>query len=722
MRNRLSSLIPFNALSTYFLIEATTIGVFFIQALRFLIGSLYARVGSAAQYDALDPALIDPNALGLVETSTISNEISLLVYLLALPLIALIIGRFNGLLFLGAIMTAVGRYLMIADTSLTPTVAASLTVAGGLLYITLLIRHRLRTVPLMFIMALSIDQIIRAFGNTLDPTWNADYIVELSSNININYSDIQTILSLGVVILSLYTVIAQYRLNQRQSESDTVNPDRGLMPFWGGLGLGGLLFIELSLLTLPNAIIGRAGYTSYASYPYVTPILIVVTALPMIPFIRLQARRFIALFDVGVRGWAWMLIIALLIVLGTGVEGIVGLVTLVIAQFLVSMSWWWLARPQATKERNFTGLWIVIAVAIFGILTAFDIFTYEYAFVRDFAEDLDFLNPIIPPLLRGFRGMGLAVILFSVFLALLPMIQTRKRIAWTGGKGIEMFHAVIIILIMATIGTYASRPITIQGVNNPETIRVATYNIHAGYNEFFNYDLDEIANTIERSGADVVLLQEIETGRMTSYGVDQVLWLARHLGMDARFYAVNEGLQGLAVLSRVEIVFDDGTPLDSLSTETGLQRVQIRPDQNVVTLYNTWLSPLLQRTSNSAEDVIEFENDQLNQLQEVLDTIVSQIPPEDLRSSRTILGGTFNNVPDSDLITDLRELGGAGTPVFADPFAGINLQLSATYVRTDQTARLDYLWTTSGLRVEEAGTANSPASDHRLAVIVVRLQ
>ena len=55
-------------------------------------------------------------------------------------------------------------------------------------------------------------------------------------------------------------------------------------------------------------------------------------------------------------------------------------------------------------------------------------------------------------------------------------------------------------------------------------------------------DLEAVARTIQESGANVVLMQEVEAGRMTSFGVDQSLWLARRLGMDRRFYATNEGL------------------------------------------------------------------------------------------------------------------------------------------------------------------------------------
>src|SRR5690606_21839356 len=127
--------------------------------------------------------------------------------------------------------------------------------------------------------------------------------------------------------------------------------------------------------------------------------------LPLIPFMRERARVFLGLFDGNVRGWLWMLVIALLIVAGTRFQGIGAGIALVVAQFGVSLMWWWLVRPRSDQDRSFTGLWLILAVAVFALLVVMDNFTYEYAFVRDFTGSLSFLNNSVPPLLRGFRGM-----------------------------------------------------------------------------------------------------------------------------------------------------------------------------------------------------------------------------------------------------------------------------------------------------------------------------
>lgn len=671
-------------------LEAALVGVFFVQALRLLIGLLYSRVASAGLVSTLDPASIEPGIAGVVTSATVSSEISFLVYMLALPLLAVILGRVKWLIVVAAIIAAVGRALMVADTSVSQAVAASLTVGGALLYIAMIVRHRAQVLPYLFIIGFGVDQVLRAMGNTMDVSWGRPYYAY------------QVILSIAVVGLSLITT---YR-SQSNREAD-VSPDYGLLPFWGGVGLGGLLFLELALLALPNAIAGRADW----DYTILVPLTLATTLLPLVPWVRVTARNFVSTFDGDVRGWLWMLLVALLVVFGTRFQGTIAAIVLVVAQFAVSMMWWWLVRPQAEQERkrNFSGLWLIVSSLILLLLIAGDSFTYEYAYVRDLAPQFSSLNQVVPPLLRGFRGLGLGVLLLAVFLAALPMTQTRKRVPWPSGTFAQTMLGIVVIAAAAYGAGFAARPPLIAGVRNVETIRIGTYNIHAGFNEFFNYSLEDIARTIESSGANVVLVQEIEAGRLSSFGVDQSLWLARRLGMDTRFYPTNEGLQGLAVLSNIEIVYDDGRLLSSTGQQTGVQRVQVKPDAGVITVYNTWLGLLLQ----SAEGIADQEQDQERQLNEIFSIIAGDHPGGNL--GRIVIGGTFNNTPTSPLIQEMRDIG------FLDPFAGLPIELSGTLWRTGLRARLDYLWIRPPLLATSAIAIDTHASDHRMAVIEVQI-
>lgn len=673
-----------------FVVEATLIGLFFIQALRYLIGALYGRVASASIYPAIDQSLLDPeNPIpGLLSPQVVSNEITLLAYLLALPLLSVVIGRAQALGLVAVVVAAVGRALMsLPDAPVSAPVGAALVIGGGLLYIAQLIRHRATLTPYLFVIGFLIDQLLRASGNTLDPSLFAGW-----------YVNVQIALSVGVMALALVNLLRP--MTNAGAEA------RGLLTVWGGVGMGALLFIEMALLAVPNAVAGRSGF----DYTALTPLLILATALPLIPWLRNGVRGFIALFDGSLRGWAWMLLVALMVVLGLRFDGVIAGAALVIGQFCVSLMWWWLARPQAEKERNFSGLWVIIGMGVFGLLTIADLFTYEYAYVREFADPLTFLNPIVPPLLRGFRGLGLVIFLLAVFFSALPMIQAQRRLPWKGGSTwltVTMSFATVLVTLY---GAYIVRPPLIQGVRDVEQIRIATYNIHAGFNEFFHYDMEAIARTIQQSGANVVLLQEVEAGRLTSFGVDQPLWLARRLGMDRRFFPTNEGLQGLAVLSNIRITEHEGFLLTSAGNQTGVQRVVLDPDEGEISIYNTWLGLLVEGAGGRT--ISQQEQDQQRQLNELL-AIVSAYASQTGTPGRLVIGGTFNNIPDSDLIQQMRATG------LNDPFEAQPPAQSHTLRQTGRQARLDYLWT--NMLALGAIVVDSRASDHALAVIGVQI-
>lgn len=668
-------------------LEAVLIGVFLVQAARLLIGLVYSRVASASLVSVLDPQAIDLAQPGIVDPAVVQSELTILGLALLLPLLALFLGRGRWLFIVAVVIASAGRLWMLSGP-VSPLTAAALTVGGGLLYTALVIRQRAHILPIMFITAFGVDQILRAAGDTLDPSWSPSYYAP------------QLVLSLVTVALSVYNALRAVR-------SNGVAESRGLLPLWSGVGLGALLFLQLALLALPNAVAGRAS----VDYTTFVPLVLAATLLPLIPWVRAQARGFITAFDGSVRGWLWMLLAVLLLVVGLRVRGIIGGGALVAAQLVVSLLWWWLVRPQAEKERNATGLWLVIAALVLALLVAGDVYTFEYAFARGIATGITALDSVVSPLLRGFRGMGLALILLAALLATLPMIQTRRRVPWAERRA-AFWQSLLIAAVAvgaSVLAAYLARPPLVTALRDTDTVRVGTYNIHAGYSEFFDFDLDAIAGTIQASGANVVLLQEVEAGRLTSFGVDQALWLARRLQMDRRFFATNEGLHGLAVLSQIPIVYDDGRALVSTGLQTGVQRVQVQPDAGVVTFYNTWLGLLVE----TPEGLADQEQDQQRQLDQMLGIIAADHPDGNL--GRMVVGGTFNNTPSSPLADKLRAAG------FVDPFAGLPLELSATLWRTGIRARVDFLWVRPPLLATSAGVMDTYPSDHRMAVVELQL-
>jgi endonuclease/exonuclease/phosphatase family metal-dependent hydrolase len=683
--------------SLFAFVEVALMGLFFVQSARLLIGLLYSRTSNIAL-----AAGLPINTPGALDPQVVSNEISFLGVMLALPLLMLLFGRFRFVTFITVLLTAASKILVLyPDSPITSTIATQLSIAGALMFLVALITQRARLFPYFFILGFGLDQVIRAYGNTFDPSMQSTYL------------NIQLALSLAVIIC---TIIANFSRASQVNDEGGFDTNKGILTFWSAIGLGALVFIQLALFALPNAITARTD----ADYTLFVPLVLVATVLPALPFVRQRARAILAPFESNTRGWVWLIFIVLLVIIGMRVprivisnsEFMVGGFILTIAQLLISLLWWWFVRPRSDRERNFSGLWISLMVLIIGAFVALDLLTFEYAFIREFAPPFEVLNRFLLPLLRGFRGMGLAVILFAIFLAILPMIQSSRRVPWVGGDWRESLLALLVIIGMAGVASYFSRPIAVLPTLNVPEIRIGTYNLHAGYSEFYEFTLEGMAQAIGESGVQVVLLQDVEAGRLTSFGIDQTLWLARTLGMDRRYFATNEGMQGLAVLSRVPIVFDDGVLIPSLDRQAGLQRVQIQPDQDVIKLYNTSLGLLI-----AGESITNQEQNQQRQLDSILQVIATHVANDyNGQLGRTILGGTFNNTPNSALMQTLTSTG------FIDPFAGAPRERSDTFFRVNTSARIDYIWVwreslfTTGYGV----LTGNDASEHRLAFVGVQ--
>lgn len=675
--------------ASFTMVETGLLALFFVQALRYSIGGIYSTVSAAV--------------VQFTQTSALTDDLNTLLPMLgaslALPLLTLLIGGIRWSFALFALLIALFRLLMVAPDTSTPLLPSLVVVAGGFSYIVLIVRQRATLLPVFFIVGFALDQVWRAYGNTLDISLSRDYF------------PIQVALSTLVVLLSVINVAKPIPIARDLS----VNHPYGALSFTSALALGASCFLQLSLFALPNAVAGRTS----GDYTLLAPALIAATLAPLLPFVRTQARQLIAPFDSSTRGWIWLVFLALLVIIGTRLSQLtlgnvvlpIGAVTLVIAQTGISLLWWWLVRPQGEREFNLSGLWIVTSILLLGLFVVLDLFTYEYAFV---ASTGDSAGEVFATLLRGMRGMGLGVILLALFIAAMPMVQSTRRIPWLGASWQHNAAVLFVVLAMSGAGAFFARPVLVMPALNLTEMRVGTYNINSGYSATYTYDLNSIALSILESGVQVVLLQEVDAGRLTSFGVDQSLWLARFLGMDRRFFATNEGLLGLAVLSRVPIVYHDGTLLPSADQQTGVQRVQIQPDEGVITLYNTALGLLLQ-----GESVAQQEANQRIQLNALL-ALIEQHVQNDYGGilGRTVLGGTFNNVPNAPLFQSLK------ATRFVDPFEGASLDLSATYVSPYAgRARVDYLWVWSDiLRSTGNGVIPSDASDHRLAFVSLEIR
>jgi endonuclease/exonuclease/phosphatase family metal-dependent hydrolase len=686
------------------ILEATIVGFFLIQSIRFLYASMFARASSADLVRRLADRSTIADLPGVVDPAAVQTEIIAVAAVFLAPLLALIIARTRWSIPLAVGVTVVARY-MVAEFPNSNVLAAAVTVAGGLLYLTIIAVRRPRFLPLMIAAAVACDQILRSLNATSDPTFDRDYTFALGA-LDVGISTALIALAIFTILLSLLTTLVE---REESRLPGFLNEPPGVLTGWGSLALGGILYLQFTVLGLPNA----AAHWAKIDYYVMLPLALLATLLPLVPEVRAQAGNFLSTFDGVYRGWLWALLMALLMVIGKRFEGLAAGLTLAGAQFLAILTLWWIVRqPEDRPRLNPTPILVLFSLVIFLLLSVGDYFTYDYAFVRAAEPPFD----VFSEALRGMKNMGLPLVLIAVVFACMPMILERQIIPWRQGRVVETLLSLLMVLVIVVWSVSAAAPQPVRRPLDPNCLRVATLNIHGGFTQFFAPNLDMVADTILRSGADIVLLQEVETGRITSGSIDQAEYLANRLNMNATFFAQNEELQGLAVLSRLDDISANGANLSSTGAQAGLQYVTYSIDESgPLHVYNVWLG--LRLRDDSGQILPDQQQDQVRQFEEVNRLVAANHFGAGNRNEapdRVVVGGTFNFDEDSPLYREWSET------VLQDPFIGLFAERRDTLFTVDgRSARYDYIWllnlVPSGINIDQRNLT----SDHRPSVVAV---
>ena len=350
-------------------------------------------------------------------------------------------------------------------------------------------------------------------------------------------------------------------------------------------------------------------------------------------------------------------------------------VALLLSQLLVL-----LALPGAlTGDRDRIGLGLAVGNLFFLLLN------FAYAFAFTYAYTLAF-----------FRGTGLPIVLMGALAATLPAAVRRlppppQEWPSQGVRWPAMPWAVAALLVV--VCAVFAWPPTPQMKEGGPNVRVGTFNIHYGYHTDWKFYLEEMARTIEESGADIVALQEVDAGRITSYGVDDALWLARRLRMGVIYQPTVEHLTGIALLYRFPLQRAAGQLLTSRLEQTAIVHAQVRVGGEPLDAYGIWLGLEPEERATQLTDALEFI----------------------AREGPAVFGGDFNSTPDSPVYHRLVEAG------FSDPFVVGGFEPSPTAPSESPQRRIDYVWV-RGLSAVDAQILDSTASDHRMVVIEARLE
>ncbi|HUF26974.1 MAG TPA: endonuclease/exonuclease/phosphatase family protein [Gemmatimonadaceae bacterium] len=243
-------------------------------------------------------------------------------------------------------------------------------------------------------------------------------------------------------------------------------------------------------------------------------------------------------------------------------------------------------------------------------------------------------------------------------------------------------------------------------------LRVLVFNIFAGKDTTGARNLERVAALVRETGADLVLLQEVDRRTRRSGGVDQPAVLASLTGYAAAFGRTldyQDGEYGIALLSRWPIARDTmvALPVSPAQERAGGSReprgalmALIDAPSVVLAVVNTHL---------------DASGDERYRLQE-LATLLPAAERQGSAAGGLLVGGDFNARPGSEVIRRVlangwrdawTECGGA------DP--------GYTFPAHAPDRRIDYLFLAADETCSEARVVSEGISDHRALLVTVRI-
>lgn len=542
-----------------------------------------------------------------------------------------------------ASLTALARVALSVNDQMIRFWGALIVIAAGGSYLALWLSRRRPQIWKPILLGLILEMILRIVGDTFDIS-------------------LQNASLIPVALWSVLMIGISLRLAQNAHEHEP--PLRGLS--WaGGLGLGAFFFLETSLLTLPNGI-ARWSDTPYA---WIAILLVAVTFIPLLPrvgdFVRVRLAN-------PVGGIAVVVLLTGGLLLGYFMSGPWAAGALLLAQAAAVYALVLLMGDDASPGR-LPGWPLALGGVLLLLLDFLNAFAFTY-----------------PYTLPQMKGMGWAVyVAASLFFAWGFLRKQHNVEAQQDFKQESGWSWVSLLLAGVIVGVsvwpQAKKPLP------DDRLRLATYNIHYGYDDDWQTTLEDIARTIEREDVDVIALQEVDTGRMTSYCADNAYFLARRLGMNVVYLPTVEHLTGIALLYKGPQAPEDSTLVASLQEPTGVVHAALTWKGMDLHSYGIWLGL--------------SDEDTMRQIEQALEFIGTRSPAS--------FGGDFNAELDSPEVGKVFEAG------FADPFELLGVSPAPfTSPAIDPESRIDFVFVRDLIPVD-AWVSESLASDHRMVVVEV---
>ncbi|NLM97781.1 MAG: hypothetical protein GX175_09285 [Halanaerobiaceae bacterium] len=163
------------------------------------------------------------------------------------------------------------------------------------------------------------------------------------------------------------------------------------------------------------------------------------------------------------------------------------------------------------------------------------------------------------------------------------------------------FIVIIMIFPVFYISVYSNRVIVVSYIDIEEpaytgetaSLELLTYNIHHGVGLDGRLNLDRIARVIDKSGADIIGLNEVDMRRRRSGFKNQTAYLAKKLNMNYAYGPGKNGFPGSygnAILTRYPIISTENIALPQSNRDTKESRsllkveIEIRDKRSIYIL------------------------------------------------------------------------------------------------------------------------------------------
>jgi endonuclease/exonuclease/phosphatase family metal-dependent hydrolase len=239
------------------------------------------------------------------------------------------------------------------------------------------------------------------------------------------------------------------------------------------------------------------------------------------------------------------------------------------------------------------------------------------------------------------------------------------------------------------------------GQSDDSSIRVLSYNIHHGADAAGTYNIDAIIETIKKSGANIIALQEVDRVRdVRSQYSDQARYIAARLGMNYAFGATmdNEpdipgvGEYGFMILSKYPIVAERFYLLPSVLEQRGVLWCTLQTPCGIFQVCCTHLGVSV--------------TERVNQI----DAILNLLPEQD----DLLLLGDFNTPPAAEELQPLHSR-------FVDLQEQYGLGEVGTIWYQDQWVRIDFVFGSSRWSPVDCRVIHELTSDHLPVYVELKL-